>query len=251
MPESYEFKKMNISNRLLSLKKPFVNIYDYNEAIGLDLNRNRLLIRHLPFEDELLNSIFNDIIKEIILSIHPISKDGFITASKDNDYTFIYSGLRETYLFVYYDSGYTINLAALNHSKSKLNEIVMLTVDDVNAKIKLSKKPISIKNLNTKTSYIVSEYLNPESKKPSNLEISTINNYIKKYVFPYNRKQNIQATIVDFAKNFTEFPLETMFFELYKRIIGDSLLIPYDAKLKLEKYQSFFPELENELNIHQ
>lgn len=256
IPNSYELSN-KINNTFFSLKKPFINVYDYKEGLQLDLNRNRLFEKYLPFEEILISSVFDDIIKQLILT-QPLVENDFVIAHKENEYDFNYSGFTNTYMFLYSNAGYTINLAAINSSIFNLPiykenpSLIILSVKNLkyHTKIKLTNQLICLKNDNTKTSAAIDYFLTESMRLERPRSSVNAMKYIKNHIIPYNngnKKLSVQASTSNLVKNSILSPIEKEFLRHYKKIIGESLFIPFDNKEKIRNYKSYFPNIEEDI----
>jgi molecular chaperone HtpG len=127
VPDGYSFSDSAFDK--FTIEMPYVSCFDYKTNLPLKLNRDSLAVPNLPFEKELIQNVFKDIIRKLIV-YSPIVEDGILKIKGFGANTFTHPALKDEFTFLYNEEGYTINLPLLWRQGFNKDILVILVDED-------------------------------------------------------------------------------------------------------------------------
>lgn len=122
-----------------SIPSPNIQVFDFNGLFPINLNRNTLDSNYLPFEADLIKSVFREILS-VILSIEPlvVFNNDKIILNEKRSLPQLFGGIRiHEYFrdFLYSTNGYALKNGYLNDfvRSSKIISINIAKVDGINS----------------------------------------------------------------------------------------------------------------------
>lgn len=246
IPNTYNLKRETASD--LSLKKPYISIFDSKGNLKVELNRNSLVNNELQFEDELFHNIFKDIISSILTQEFIFEKGIFLLKEHTNT-RFKYPGLGNDFEFFFSKDGYGINMPFFrNVIKNK--RILQLTINPEqiavydSLKIKLTSQLISI----LPSPHIVRLKTEIE-KQTSENDYSIANKYVTENIFKENPNKSIKIDYVFLpVENIrTINSKELKFIELCEKLLRNNAIIPFSIVQRRQKFRDVYEQLNIQL----